>query len=111
MLLLQNNFGLILFDIFVKSSNDSLLNPSIRNICFFLLLNRILIIGTAYSWFRQMSRRIHIDQILDSCATYCPHLRRLEIQWDSETLRYSENSSKFIDHLRYLNDFIIHEFI
>ncbi len=47
-----------------------------------------------------MSRRIHVDQILDACAIHCPDLQRLEIQWDSETLRYSENSSKFIDHLR-----------
>lgn len=47
-----------------------------------------------------MARRIHIDQILEACAVCCPELERLEIQWDPETLRYSENSSKFIDHLR-----------
>ncbi len=64
-------------------------------------MNRILIIGTAHSWFRQIARRIHIDQILEACAVNCPHLRRLEIQWDPETIRFSENSSKFIDHLRY----------
>ncbi|CAF1595219.1 unnamed protein product, partial [Adineta ricciae] len=61
---------------------------------------KILIVGTPYSWFREMARRIHVDQILDSCAMHCPDLQRLEIQWDSETVRYSENSSKFIDHLR-----------
>lgn len=61
---------------------------------------RILIMGTSHSWFRHSSRRIHIDQILEACAVYCPHLERLEIQWDPETLRFSENSSKFIDHLR-----------
>ncbi|CAF2082706.1 unnamed protein product [Rotaria magnacalcarata] len=66
----------------------------------FLHRIKILIIGTAHSWFRQMSRRIHIDQILESCAIHCPHLKRFEIQWDPETLRFSENSSKFIDHLR-----------
>ncbi len=60
---------------------------------------RILIIGT-HSWFKQITRRIHIDQILDACANNCPYLKRLEIQWDPETLRFSENSSKFIDHLR-----------
>lgn len=70
--------------------------------CFHIVFDlcRILIIGTAHSWFRQMSRRIHIDQILEACAVHCPRLRRLEIQWDPETLRFSENSSKFIDHLR-----------
>jgi hypothetical protein len=61
---------------------------------------RILIIGTAHSWFKQVTRRIHIDQILEACANNCPYLKRLEIQWDPETLRFSENSSKFIDHLR-----------
>ncbi|CAF1603881.1 unnamed protein product [Adineta ricciae] len=66
----------------------------------FLRRIKILIIGTAHSWFKQVTRRIHIDQILESCAVNCPHLRRLEIQWDPETLRLSENSSKFIDHLR-----------
>ncbi|CAF4241080.1 unnamed protein product, partial [Rotaria sp. Silwood2] len=61
---------------------------------------RILIIGTAHSWFKQATRRIHIDQILEACAVHCPRLKRLEIQWDPETLRFGENSSKFIDHLR-----------
>ncbi|CAF0748783.1 unnamed protein product [Rotaria sp. Silwood1] len=61
---------------------------------------KILIIGTAHSWFKQATRRIHIDQILEACAVHCPRLNRLEIQWDPETLRFGENSSKFIDHLR-----------
>jgi len=56
--------------------------------------------GTPHSWFNQVARRIHIDQILDACSNYCPYLQRLEIQWDPETLRFSENSSKFIDYLR-----------
>jgi hypothetical protein len=67
--------------------------------------------GTAHSWFKQMSRRIHIDQILDACAINCPDLRRLEIQWDPETLRFSDNSSKFIDHLRFEFDFMHNKFI
>ncbi|CAF4001055.1 unnamed protein product [Rotaria sordida] len=66
----------------------------------FLRRIKILIIGTAHSWFRQLSRRIHIDQILEACAIHCPRLTRFEIQWDPEILRFSENSSKFIDHLR-----------
>lgn len=56
--------------------------------------------GTAHSWFKQVSRRIHIDQILDACANNCPYLQRLEVQWDPEALRCSDNSSKFIDYLR-----------
>ncbi|CAF3750178.1 unnamed protein product [Adineta steineri] len=66
----------------------------------FLHKIKILVMGTAHSWFRQISRRIHIDQILDACAIHCPNLRRLEIQWDPETVGFSSNSSKFIDHLR-----------
>ncbi|CAF2993374.1 unnamed protein product [Rotaria sp. Silwood2] len=66
----------------------------------FLHRIKILIIGTAHSWFRQIARRVHIDQILEACAIHCPKLTRFEIQWDPETLRFSENSSKFIDHLR-----------
>ncbi|CAF2073103.1 unnamed protein product, partial [Rotaria magnacalcarata] len=61
---------------------------------------KILVIGTAHSWFKQATRRIHVDQILEACAIHCPHLKRLEIQWDPETLRFGDNSSKFIDHLR-----------
>lgn len=56
-----------------------------------------------------MSRRIHIDQILEACAISCPNLSRLEIQWDPETLRFSENSSKFIDHVRYLCYMIVNK--
>lgn len=65
-----------------------------------IIVDRILVMGTSHSWFRHSSRRIHIDQILEACAVHCPHLERLEIQWDPENLRFSENSSKFIDHLR-----------
>ncbi|CAF3761946.1 unnamed protein product [Adineta steineri] len=72
---------------------------------------KILVIGTSHSWFKQITRRIHIDQILEACAVNCPQLRRLEIQWDPETLRLNENSSKFIDHLRirciYLSSFVL----
>lgn len=98
-MILLNNFGLIVFDIFIGLSNKNISYS--QRIKLELYCFRILIIGTAHSWFRQISRRIHIDQILESCAIHCPYLRRLEIQWDPETLRFSENSSKFIDHLRY----------
>ncbi|CAF3411384.1 unnamed protein product [Rotaria sp. Silwood1] len=61
---------------------------------------KILVMGTAYGWFKKISTRIHIDQILEACAQECQKLERLEIQWDEETLRWNENSSKFIDHIR-----------
>ena len=61
---------------------------------------RILIMGTPHGWFKKISTRVHIDQILEACAQECPKLERLEIQWDQETLRWNENSSKFIDHIR-----------
>lgn len=56
--------------------------------------------GTPHGWFKKISTRIHIDQILEACAQECSKLERLEIQWDQETLRWNENSSKFIDHIR-----------
>lgn len=69
-----------------------------KNIFFFFF--RILVIGTAYGWFKKINTRIHIDQILEACAQECQKLERLEIQWDEDTLRWNENSSKFIDHIR-----------
>ncbi|CAF2417150.1 unnamed protein product [Rotaria sp. Silwood2] len=61
---------------------------------------KIFVMGTPYGWFKKISTRIHIDQILEACAQECQKLERLEIQWDEETLRWNENSSKFIDHIR-----------
>ena len=61
---------------------------------------RILICGTANGWFLRISTRIHIDQIIIALSQNCPRLERLEVQWDPDTIRYSDNSSKFIDQLR-----------
>jgi hypothetical protein len=61
---------------------------------------KILVCGTANGWFLRMSTRIHIDQIIISLSQNCPRMERLEIQWDPDTIRYSDNSSKFIDQLR-----------
>jgi hypothetical protein len=66
----------------------------------FCFIQRILVIGTPHGWFKKINTRIHIDQILEACAQDCQKLERLEIQWDEETLRWNENSSKFIDHIR-----------
>ncbi|XP_074640921.1 F-box/LRR-repeat protein 4-like isoform X2 [Tubulanus polymorphus] len=61
---------------------------------------KICVLGTADGWFLKISTRIHIDQIIEEFAQNCPHMERLEIQWDPYTIRYSDKSSKFIDHLR-----------
>ena len=56
--------------------------------------------GTPNGWFKKIAARIHVDQIWESFAANCPFLERLEIQWDPETVRFNENSRKFVDHLR-----------
>lgn len=58
------------------------------------------IMGTNLGWFRKIACRIHVDQIMNSFALYCPRLERLEFQWDPETIRYGDNCRKFIDHTR-----------
>jgi len=60
----------------------------------------VLVCGTANGWFLRMSTKVHIDQIIISLSQNCSKLERLEIQWDPDTIRYSDNSSKFIDQLR-----------
>lgn len=60
---------------------------------------QILVIGTPNCWFLKLSTRVHIDQVIICLSQNCS-LQRLEIQWDPETIRYSDNSSKFIDQLR-----------
>jgi hypothetical protein len=37
---------------------------------------------------------------MENFAINCPFLELLEIQWDSETIRFNENSPKFVDHIR-----------
>ena len=63
-------------------------------------VRRNLVIGTANGWFLKMSTKVHIDQIIIALSQHCHRLERVEIQWDPDTIRYSENSSKFIDALR-----------
>ena len=62
---------------------------------------RVLVCGTANGWFLRMSTRVHIDQIIIALSHNCQKLERLEIQWEPDTIRSSDNSSKFIDQLRY----------
>ena len=62
--------------------------------------------GTANGWFLRLSTRIHVDQIIICLAQHCTKLERLEVQWDPDTIRYSDNSSKFIDQLRSVCRFV-----
>jgi hypothetical protein len=70
------------------------------NVIPFMKNIKILVCGTANGWFLKMSTRVHIDQIMICLGQNCPQLERLEVQWDPDTIRYSDNSSKFIDILR-----------
>ncbi|ELT97705.1 hypothetical protein CAPTEDRAFT_167812 [Capitella teleta] len=70
------------------------------NVIPFLKNIKVLSIGTAYGWFLRLSTRVHIDQIVICLSQHCTNLIRLEVQWDPDTIRYSDNSSKFIDQLR-----------
>ncbi|CAD5220219.1 unnamed protein product [Bursaphelenchus xylophilus] len=67
--------------------------PHLRNI-------RVLVMGIAEDCCPKVVSKIHIDQFIDCIAQNCHQLRRLEIRWDDETLRFSDKSSKFIDVLR-----------
>ncbi|XP_013399778.1 uncharacterized F-box/LRR-repeat protein C02F5.7-like isoform X2 [Lingula anatina] len=61
---------------------------------------KICVIGTANGWFLKISTRIHVDMIMETFAQNCPLMERLEVQWDPSTIRFSDKSSKFIDHIR-----------
>ncbi|KAI0207265.1 hypothetical protein LSAT2_008073 [Lamellibrachia satsuma] len=70
------------------------------NVIPFMKNIRTLSIGTANGWFLRLSMRVHIDQIMICLSQNCPRLERLEVQWDPDTIRFGDNSSKFIDQLR-----------
>jgi len=61
---------------------------------------RFLVMGTPNCWFLKLATKVHIDQIIICLGQNCQKLERLEVQWDPDTIRYSDNSSKFIDALR-----------
>lgn len=61
---------------------------------------RILVAGMATGCCKKIHQKIHIDSMLDAIANNCPEIERLEIGWDSETLRFSDRSSKAIDTVR-----------
>lgn len=56
------------------------------------LFLRVLVMGIAEDCCPKVIAKIHIDQFIDCIAQNCPHLCRLEIRWDDETLRFSDKS-------------------
>ncbi|RTG90100.1 uncharacterized protein DC041_0010356 [Schistosoma bovis] len=69
----------------------------LRNI---YLFGWVCVLGASHGWFYKYNTRVHIDKILESFAGYCPNLEALEIQWDPDTIRFSDKSRKFIDRIR-----------
>jgi hypothetical protein len=49
---------------------------------------------------QKIQAKVNVDGIVDAIANNCHHLERFEARWDSETLRYSDRSSKAVDALR-----------
>lgn len=62
---------------------------------------RICVLGTANGWFLRIQSKVHIDQVIEGFAQNCSRLERLEIQWDPDTIRFSDKSNKFVDHIRW----------
>jgi hypothetical protein len=61
---------------------------------------KTLIMGLAVDCCAKVSAKIHIDHFVEAIANHCQKIERLEVRWDSENLRFSEKSAKFIDMLR-----------
>ncbi|XP_045189385.1 F-box/LRR-repeat protein 7-like isoform X7 [Mercenaria mercenaria] len=70
------------------------------NVIGFLPNIRVCVLGTANGWFLKLTTKVHIDQVIEGFAQNCPYLMRLEIQWDPDTIRFSDKSNKFVDHIR-----------
>lgn len=67
----------------------------------FISCYRICVLGTANGWFLRIQSKVHIDQVIEGFAQNCSRLERLEIQWDPDTIRFSDKSNKFVDHIRW----------
>ncbi|XP_011177631.1 F-box/LRR-repeat protein 7 isoform X2 [Zeugodacus cucurbitae] len=57
---------------------------------------KIIVMGTA----EKLGVNIHVDQLMDTIASSCGNLERLELRWDPDNLRFSDKSQKAIDVLR-----------
>lgn len=60
----------------------------------------ILIIGMPEGCCQKVQSKVHIDSLIDGIANNCPKMERIEARWDSDTLRFSDRSSKAIDAIR-----------
>lgn len=49
---------------------------------------------------QKVQSKVHIDSLIDGIANNCPKMERIEARWDSDTLRFSDRSSKAIDAIR-----------
>jgi hypothetical protein len=85
---------------FMVSGKPKLAEQFFLNVIPYMKKIRTLSMGTANGWFLKMSTKVHIDQIMICLSQNCHTLERLEVQWDPDTIRYSDNSSKFIDSMR-----------
>lgn len=61
---------------------------------------KILVMGMSVGCCQKIHQKIHIDSLIDAIANRCQHIQRLEVSWDSETLRFSDRSSKAVDLIR-----------
>ncbi|KAM7364549.1 F-box/LRR-repeat protein FipoQ isoform 2-T2 [Cochliomyia hominivorax] len=57
---------------------------------------KIIVMGTS----EKLGVNIHVDQLMDTIASSCGNLERLELRWDPDNLRFSDKSQKAIDLLR-----------
>ncbi|XP_031620016.1 F-box/LRR-repeat protein 2 isoform X2 [Contarinia nasturtii] len=57
---------------------------------------KIIVMGTN----EKIGVNIHVDQLMDTIASNCANLERLELRWDPENLRFSDKSQKAIDLFR-----------
>ena len=72
---------------------------------------KILVMGMPVGCCQKIQQKVHIDSLIDAIANYCQSIQRLEVSWDSETLRFSDRSSKAVDFIRlkclYLNCWVL----
>lgn len=61
---------------------------------------KILVMGMPVGCCQKIQQKVHIDSLIDAIANRCQFIQRLEVSWDSETLRFSDRSSKAVDLIR-----------
>lgn len=61
---------------------------------------KILVMGMPEGCCPKIQQKVLVDHLVEKIANSCPELERLELRWDSSTLRFSDKSQKAIDMLR-----------